>query len=72
MKLEEDYIKLILELQIETKKSVIKNNEIKDDLVYTNQNVNNMIKNFLNQKLVKFKYYMKTALNKNILKNQKA
>lgn len=61
---EEDYLKLIYELQVESNKPLIKNNEIKDAFGYTDQSVNDMIKKLNDQKLVKFERYKGVALTK--------
>lgn len=61
---EEDYLKLIYELQIEANKPLIKNNEIKDAFGYTDQSVNDMIKRLNDQKLVRFEPYKGVSLTK--------
>ncbi|WP_025725187.1 metal-dependent transcriptional regulator [Acholeplasma granularum] len=61
---EEDYLKLIYELQVESGKQLIKNNEIKDAFGFTDQSVNDMIKRLHEQKLVNFKPYKGVSLTK--------
>lgn len=61
---EEDYLKLIYELQVEANKPMIKNNEIKDAFGYTDQSVNDMIKRLNDQKLVRFIPYKGVSLTK--------
>ncbi|HLS99993.1 MAG TPA: metal-dependent transcriptional regulator [Acholeplasma sp.] len=61
---EEDYLKLIYELQVEANRPIIKNNEIKDAFGYTDQSVNDMIKRLSDQKFVKFVPYKGVALTK--------
>lgn len=61
---EEDYLKLIYELQVEANKPIIKNFEIKDAFGYTDQSVNDMIKRLSDQKLVHFEPYKGVYLTK--------
>lgn len=61
---EEDYLKLIYELQVEANKPLIKNFEIKDAFGYTDQSVNDMIKRLSDKKLVHFEPYKGVNLTK--------
>ncbi|MDY0276606.1 MAG: metal-dependent transcriptional regulator [Acholeplasma sp.] len=61
---EEDYIKTIYELSINTDNNIIKNNDIAENLGFTDQSVNEMIKKLSSKGFVEFIPYKGVLLTK--------
>lgn len=59
---EEDYIKMIYELTVERKQSLIKTNELSDRFGYSDQSINEMIKRLESKNLVSFYPYKGLSL----------
>ncbi len=65
---EEDYLKVIYELQVELNKPLIKTSELKDSLKFSDQTINDMIKRLEEKQLIKFIPYKGVSLTKKGIK----
>lgn len=59
---EEDYLKVIYELQVELNKPMIKTSELKESLKFSDQSINDMIKRLEVKKYIKFIPYKGVSL----------
>ena len=61
---EEDYLKIIYKLTVESERPIVKNNEVSEATGYTDQTVNEMIKRLAKKKMVTYVPYKGVNLTK--------